>query len=204
VTADGAPHDCSQLAGGDDRLFAARLDDRPGNPARVALFAKAIDRVGQLGFGRTRDEICRGLSARRIHSHVQRLVALEAEAAARSIELQRRDSEIRERSVDLLDAARAEYGVNRAVIGVHELDTIAKRRQTGARCGERMRIAVEAEHACGAGLEQRLRVAAEADGAVDEQAASFRAQERERLGREHGDVCDQIPNSDSARASSSV
>ena len=54
-------------------------------------------------------------------------------------------------------------------------------------------------------LEQGARVAAETDRAVDEQAAALRAQVAARLSAVMtGHVRAQIPNSDSARASSSV
>ena len=47
-------------------------------------------------------------------------------------------------------------------------------------------------------------MAAETDGAVDEQAAALGLQVAQRFGGQHGNVGDQIPNSESARASSSV
>ena len=45
---------------------------------------------------------------------------------------------------------------------------------------------------------------AEADRAIDKQAAAVGAQLLEHFGREHRNVRDQMPNSESARASSSV
>ena len=45
---------------------------------------------------------------------------------------------------------------------------------------------------------------AEADGTIDEDAAALGLQVLNPFGREDRDVCHQIPNSDSVRASSSV
>ncbi len=139
-----------------------------------------------------------------IHAHVERLVALEAEPASRRVELQRRDAEIGERAVDQVDVAAIEHLVERPVVGVNQLHAIAPRRQRLARQFERVLIAIEADEPGGPGFEQRPRMAAEPDGAVDEQAAAFGPQELEHFGRHDRDVGRQIPNSDSARASSSV
>ena len=82
---------------------------------------------------RAGDQIGGGVAARAIHAHVERLVALEAEAAARRVELHRRDAEIGERAVDRADAALVEHVVDRAIVGVHQLDAIGPRRERLAR-----------------------------------------------------------------------
>ena len=87
---------------------------------------------------------------------------------------------------------------------MHELDAIAPRRERVAGAGERVEIAIEADDARGAGFEQRARVAAEADGAVDEQPALLGPEMLQDLGGHDRDVRHQMPNSDSACASSSV
>ena len=69
-----------------------------------------------------------------------------------------------------------EHVVERAVVGVHQLDAIAPRRERLARARERVAIAIEADEPRRARFEQRARVAAEADRAVDEQAAALRPQ----------------------------
>ncbi len=75
---------------------------------------------------------------RLIHAHVERLVALKAEAAARRVELHRRDAEIGERAVDERNAARVEHVARRPVVGVHELDALTPRRERLARDRERV------------------------------------------------------------------
>ena len=60
-------------------------------------------------------------------------------------------------------------------------------------------------HAGGfAGLEERPRMAAKADRAIHEQSPALRSQVEQRLGGQDRDVRRQMPNSESARASSSV
>src|SRR6185436_5271827 len=51
-----AADDGGETAGGDDRRFVARLDDRAGDAARQTLFTELKNRVGDLAFRRTGDE----------------------------------------------------------------------------------------------------------------------------------------------------
>ena len=87
---------------------------------------------------------------------------------------------------------------------MHELDAIAPRRERVARARERVGIAVEADQPRSPRFEQRARVSAETDRAVDEQSALLRAEVIQRFSGHDRNVQHQIPNSDSARASSSV
>ena len=99
-----------------------------------------------------------------------------------------------------------EHLVERAVVGVHELDAIGPRRQRRrAPAASACAIAIEADDACRAGFEQRARVAAEPDGAVDEQAAALGLQVAAALprsARARAPLKCRTPTS--ARASSSV
>src|SRR4029453_110706 len=80
------------------------------------------------------------------------------------------------------------------------------RRQRLARDCERAGIAIETQHAAGPGVEECATVPTKADRAVDEQAATRRGQKVQHFRNHHGLVlhCGQIPNSESALASSSV
>ena len=91
------------------------------------------------------------------------------------------------------------------VVGVHQIDAVGEGRQGRTRERQRLVVAIEADDARRARLEQRTRVAAQAHGTIDEDAARFRAQLTQDLGGQDGDVNGRhTPNSDSARASSSV
>ena len=107
-----APHDRRELRRARDRRLAARLDERAGDAPREPLLAVLEDHVGELGFGRPRDEIGGGLALRAVHPHVERFVALETEAAARRVELHRRDAEVGERAVDHRDPPLVEHVVD--------------------------------------------------------------------------------------------
>src|SRR5581483_6323739 len=85
-----------------------------------------------------------------------------------------------------------------------QLDAVAPRRQCVARDRERVLVAIEADDPRRAALEERACVAAQADGAVNEESALFGPQMVQDLRRHDGNVGRQMPNSDSARASSSV
>src|SRR5262245_50826244 len=199
-----APHDGGKLRRAGDRRLASRLDQRAGDAPREPLFAVAEDRVGELDFGRMRDEIGRRLALRTVHAHVERFVALETEAAARCVELHRRDTEVSERAVDHGNLALVKDIGDRAVVGVDELDAFAPRCERFGGAGESVAVAIESDEPRRPGLEQRAGVAAEADRAVDEEAAVFGTEELQDLGGHDRHVRHQIPNSASARASSSV
>ena len=157
--------------------------------AREALLAVVENRVGQLALRRARDQIGGRVAAASVHAHVERLVALKTEATAGPVELQRRDAEIGERAVDERHAAIVEHGVDRAVIGVHELDAIAPRRERFARASasasaSRSRPMTRVAPR----FQERARVAAEADRAVDEDAAALGLQMLQHFGGQDRDV----------------
>src|SRR5262249_44152938 len=116
----------------------------------------------------------------------------------------RRHAEIGERAVDGVNAARVEHARHRSIVGVDQLDTVAESRQRRARDAERRRIAIETDQARGTTLANCSRVSPDADGTVDQQTAAFGLEVAERLRGQHGKVSAQIPNSERARASSSV
>jgi hypothetical protein len=99
--------------------------------------------------------------------------------------LHRRHTQVGEGAGDVLDAAPVEDAVEIAVIGVHELDPIAKRRERVGREGKGIGIAVEAEDARCAVFEERPAVSAKAHGAVDEETTARWIELRERLSHEH-------------------
>src|SRR4029453_17073929 len=96
------------------------------------------------------------------------------------------------------------YFVERPIIRMDEIDSIAPGRQRLRGTGQRVSIAIQADQPGRTGFEQRPRVAAEAHGTIDEHAAALRAQMLQHFGGHDRDVSHQTPNSDSARASLSV
>ena len=112
-----------------DGRLASRVDDGPGDPPREALLAELKDRVGQLLFARSRDQVGGRVAGAPVHPHVERFVALEAESAARLVELHRGDAEVGERAVDERHPEAVEHGVERAVVGVNQRHALVPRRQ---------------------------------------------------------------------------
>ena len=86
---DRAADDVGKLAGGRDRCARSRFRNCPGNAPPMAIFALLVNHVGERPLVRVADRVGRGRTGGRIHPHVERFVAPEAEPAARRIELHR-------------------------------------------------------------------------------------------------------------------
>ena len=148
------------------------------------------------------------VSTRRvIHPHVERLVALEAEAAARLVELHRRHAEIRQRAVDRSSTPRASSTSSTiAVVRVHELDAIghtarASSRAMASASRSRSRPMTRVAPASSSARAWPPRPTVQSTKSPPRSGLQIR-----RASRPSGPgTCGaQIPNSDSARASSSV
>src|SRR5262249_33664310 len=87
---------------------------------------------------------------------------------------------------------------------MHEINVVGPGGECGCRGGQRAAVAIQSNDPGRAALQQRLRVATESDGAVDEEPAALGTQIMQRGAGENGNVSGQTPNSDKARASSSV
>ena len=96
---------------------------------------------------------------RRVHAHVQRLVAAEGEAAPRRVELERGDAEVEEHAVGALEAGLVRQLGQLVEAAVPQRDGLAERGEPLARHLQHLRIAVDAHqpHAW-RGLEDRARV----------------------------------------------
>ena len=82
-----ACHDSSQLRCGLQWCLLARCEDGAGDATREALFTQPADHVAQL-IVTDGGQPLRGTDATRgVHAHVQRAIALEAEAALGLIDL---------------------------------------------------------------------------------------------------------------------
>src|SRR5687768_9008662 len=69
-----------QLAATRDVTLGAFAHNSRGDSARVALFAKSIDQIGELFFQEIIHQVSGCLALGTIHSHVERRVPLKAEA----------------------------------------------------------------------------------------------------------------------------
>ena len=97
--ADHAPDDVGQRPGGDDRRLLAGGDDGAGDAARMALLAELEDDVGEIALGGLRHHVGRARPVA-AHTHVERPVEPEREAALGLVELHRGHAEIEHDAVD--------------------------------------------------------------------------------------------------------
>src|SRR5690606_28280463 len=109
------------------------LEDGPRDAPRLTLFAVAVEDVRQrLGIQRI-DQHAGRLATPPVKAHVQRSIVLEAEAAFRVGQLQRRQAEIKQDPVYLVDVER---GREPHHVGVAALEEVAKTGELRLETGE--------------------------------------------------------------------
>src|SRR4029077_3256987 len=91
-----ARHQRGELGGARERALLARADDRLRHAARETLFAEGRDHLANLVDARPSEPGRDGLTARRVHTHVERPVSAEAETTSGVIELRRRYAKVEE------------------------------------------------------------------------------------------------------------
>jgi hypothetical protein len=81
-----------------------RMNNGTRYSSRKPFFAELKNRVGQLRFRPSIDQVSCGPAHRLIHAHVQRTVSLKAKATSRFFQLRGRDSKVKQDSIDLANA----------------------------------------------------------------------------------------------------
>ena len=132
----------------------------------------------------------RGLPARGIEAHVERLVALEREPPPGGVELPGRDAQVEQDRPRFGDAVLDDHPRQVGEAGVHQPRPLAEAREPAAGLPQRLGIGVEAEqaHVGPARRQQRFRVSAHAHRPVDHPAPVPRSQEKRDLVHEDGNV----------------
>ena len=181
-----SPHNRRELGRRLERCRCARLHDAARDAPREPLLAEPVDGVGDLFLVRPAQQIRGGRARRRVHPHVERVVALKAESAPLGLELIRRHPHVGQRAVDAIDPPGLQNRRNRPIIRVHKLYAIAVLAQRLGGDAQRRGIAVEPDDLRRARFEQRERMAAHPHGAIDEDAALFGLQKGEHFARHHG------------------
>ncbi len=187
---DDASHECGQLAGCSNRVptFAAR-NKRTRNRPSKPFFAMVADHLCDVALVSAGQKVRGGLTAGRVHAHVQRRIEAKAEAALAVVDLWRAHPQVEQHAVDARDAARGQLGRHLAEAGVHD----GKSRVGGQRVitraggGHGLGVAVERDQPA-VGVEQpqhRARMPAAAKGAVHIGAAGPRHQGLDGLGEQH-------------------
>jgi hypothetical protein len=148
-----------------------------------ALLAVAVEDGRERRLVGLVDQLGRALPLPR-HPHVEGPVGGEGEAAPRVGELYGRQAEVEDDAVEARDARRRDVGGEVAEAALqHGEPWLAGREAAPAR--DRGRVAVEAEHPPGAGIEDRRAVAAAAKGGVEIDAVRAHGERRQHLGEEH-------------------
>ena len=150
--------------------FLAQLHDLARDPARRRLFAELAKNARQLFFRVAVDHFGGRQFPARIHPHVERAVAHQAETAIGIFELARGNAEIEKRAADLRNPKLVEDAGGLAKIGPPQSHAAAKVRQASGRKLKRVRILIESED-IRAGPQNRLGMAAAAAGAVENERA---------------------------------
>ncbi len=183
LVAQRLAHDVRQLAGARQR---ARGDDRLCDAARTRLLAIVEKDVGDLRLVRFVDEVGGGHPLTR-HTHRQRPVLLEAEAALGLIELHRRDADIHGDAIHGHETARLQFAVERRKGRLDQHQPAAAGRDDGLAAFDRVRIAVKGGH-LGSPLEERQTVATGTKGRVDDARTGLDRERIDGLVEEHRDV----------------
>jgi hypothetical protein len=147
----------------------------------MPLFAVLPNHIRELCLAHIANQIRGGPGSRRVHAHVQQLVPLKAEAAARLRQLHRGHAQIGQGAIDGADASSIEHRIELAEIGMHKLGSIAKRFQSLCRDRESRRVSVQSNQTRGTCFEQRQAVSAGTECAVNEQPSALGFEKRQDL-----------------------
>jgi len=183
MIAECLAHYAGEVAGGFERPGG---DDRAGDAPALPLLAVLVEHVGDLFLARAVEEVC-GAFARLAHSHVERAVGGEREAALGLVELHRRDADVHHHGVYRRDAHAPHFlRHQREALRMEAKHPLVAGFQVRALL-DRGGIAVERVDTR-AGLQQRLAVPARAESGVDDHVAGLRPQRRDHLVEEDRDV----------------
>src|SRR5437773_961483 len=182
-----APHGGDEVAGPPEW---APPRDRPGNPPRVRLLAVLDQDPRELGLGQPVHEVSGGLAAGGIEAHVERLVALEREAAPRRLELVRRHAEVEQERPRARDAVRLRRPPEVPEALPREAHALAEPREPRAGVPHCLGVHVEAQEPDGRGArhQQRLGMTTHSHRPIDHPSFAARSQEKGDLVDEHRNV----------------
>ena len=142
---NAAAHQLGQLRRGDDRLARTGPDDLAGDPSGPALFSVFPKNPHEFLRVCCSDHLGSRLPCRRVHAHVQGAVLAKGEAALRTVQLMRRDTQIQQDAIDQVDAEGIEMMVEPGKVPLPEQGAITERRENGTGGGERGGIVVKAD-----------------------------------------------------------
>jgi len=182
-----AEHEATEVVRGEERLTRAAAHDRRGDAASLRLFAVLGEHAAQLGLIPGVHDVGRRPAKVWVGAHVQRAFRAKAEASLRVIELDRREAEIEERAIELIEAVTPGHDVANREVAPNEYGSVSEPGKDRPRFIERSRIDVEADETAGRSgpLEDGLGVASRSDRAVEEAAIFAGTKLGENFGQEN-------------------
>ena len=152
---------------------------------------KLAEEPGQLFFRVGVDDHRGRELAPRIHPHIERAVAHDAETALRIFQLARGDAEIEQRSADSHDSELVEDFAGVAEVDLPQGHAAAIGREPFAGVLDRVGILIERQN-IGAGAQNLLGMAAAAAGGIDDQCAGARREQLDGFRHEHRTMISKI------------
>ena len=153
----------------------------------MSLLTEFSDHLTQLPLVGASEEVRSGLAARRIHTHIERTVFGETEAAGGIVNLRRGDTEIEQHATDGPAAtALGDHSRQLRKVRVHELETWLVMKSLMA-CRNSLRIPIEREHAARGTnrLQQTRCVTTPTESPIDIKTARGRGQNLQHLVDKH-------------------
>jgi hypothetical protein len=162
------------------------LPQQAGDELRMRFVGVLHEETGELLFAQPRNQARCGLSARRVHPHVQRTGILVAETPVGVVELHGGDAEVHENDVGGSQAFGGEHlrqAREVGLVGAERLRAEARRAEMGFRPRQLERIHVESDQTSAwlDALENRPGMPAAAERAVNRDIARFRPETQQDL-----------------------
>ena len=156
------------------------LLQKTGDEMRVRFIGVLLEQARELLFARARDQLRRGLTAQRIHPHVERTDPFVAEAAIGIVELHRRHAEVRQNQVDACQPLGGQHLRQAREVRVARDEHVgaeAGRAQTRFRARQLERVDIEPDEAAARPhtLQDRSRMTAPAERAIHRDLAGARS-----------------------------
>lgn len=149
------PDQARQFARARERALGPGLDDRLGDPARVALLAEDGNQPGKVPLFIGIDHLGGGfpIGARAFHAHVEGTVEAEREAPVGIVDLHRGHAEIEGDAVDRRDAVALEQRDHLGKPALDQREAALVARGNGTARLDRIGIPVDGKHRAVGGVE---------------------------------------------------
>jgi len=169
ATDGGRDHSCQFLSGAQ----RARRHDGPRHSPRQPLLTIPIEKIGQPVHRPLVHDVGRGRRPLSGHAHIERALRLKGETTLRAIQLQRRDAQVEQNTVDPLEPCTGSQRRQIAKVPLPQHHSVSEGCEFRGSMVERCAVPIDAEQMAvrPAPLQDAPGVASRADCAVDPGAA---------------------------------